>query len=207
MIPRDANNLRRTTLVDVLALTCCLVVARTVLGTTLGYALFVPVCVALAGCVWAGRGWTLVAGAVVGCGLFLNAATPSQLAQWIVLCVSVAMLTRAIGRFSEIASLLATMAWMTFPVWVSPLLQRGVSQSVVSMLLDVHPLIATNGIFLNLGDWTHAPIAYARLTTLGQDTPYAPPTTAWPAIVVHLLLAILLTLVFRYVFRHNAKTP
>jgi hypothetical protein len=90
---------------------------------------------------------------------------------------------------SAIATILA-LAWLTWPVWLSPRLTGPSAATTVKYLTWMHPLFAVNGVLTNLGAWSHLPIAYRYLTTLGQDVPYALPTSIWPAALVHLVLGI-----------------
>jgi len=73
--------------------------------------------------------------------------------------------------------------WLTAPVWLF---------SNHPALLSIHPVFAINGVFPNLGTWTHLPLAYRQLTTLGQDVPYTLPTRIWACVLAHLIPGIAL---------------
>lgn len=70
--------------------------------------------------------------------------------------------------------------WLTGVIWLVPLLGgRG-----VGLLSELHPLLVMNSQLTPLGIWLEHPVIY-RLTTLGQDVPYALPGSCWPAVVLH----------------------
>lgn len=98
------------------------------------------------------------------------------------------------AAFAQTLVLLAWMAWMTWPVWLGPLWPHASAAPWLNRLLPFNPVAAIGGAMIDLGDWTHQPIAYKYLVNLGQDVPYEPPTSAWPAIVAHGVAAILLSL-------------
>jgi len=81
----------------------------------------------------------------------------------------------------------AAMAWLTWPIWLSPWL----TQSMVDWLVPAHPLLAINGVLQHLGSWDRAPIAYRRLTILNQDIPYHLPRSVLPALAVHGVIGLL----------------
>ena len=76
-----------------------------------------------------------------------------------------------------------SLIWLTAPVWLA----SNLSDTGVSHLVAIHPLFAINGVLSNLGTWSHFPIAYRELTTLGQDIPYSLPTMIWPCMLAHLI--------------------
>jgi len=63
---------------------------------------------------------------------------------------------------------------------------------LLDRLLPFNPLAAVGGVLIDLGDWTHMPIAYTHLVNLGQDVPYDPPASAWPAIIAHASAAVMI---------------
>ena len=67
----------------------------------------------------------------------------------------------------------------------------------MSRVVAIHPLFAINGVLVNLGAWSHLPIAYRELTTLGQDVPYTLPASVWPMVLVHALYRELALLYIR----------
>lgn len=107
-------------------------------------------------------------------------------------------------RFSDVASSAVTvtlaLAWLTWPVWLSP----WVTDTTVGWLVRAHPPLALNGLMIHLGVWGEGRLAY-QLTTLGQDVPYHLPSRPYFAIALHLLLGgALLLLAHR---RRRAGAP
>jgi hypothetical protein len=84
-------------------------------------------------------------------------------------------------------TVVCSLIWLTWPVWISPYLQGTRSNPIVDRIISIHPLFAVNGVLANLGEWSHWPIAYTQLTRLGQDISYTFPATVWPAALVHLI--------------------
>jgi hypothetical protein len=77
-----------------------------------------------------------------------------------------------------------SLLWLTWPAWASPWLPG----HSVRWLVMFHPLMAINTAASELGIWTEQRVAY-RLTNLGQDVPYQLPTSIWPCVAVHAILA------------------
>ena len=94
-----------------------------------------------------------------------------------------------------------SLAWLTWPVWLVPHLTGPSAEQTVARLASIHPLFAVNGTLAHLGDWSHWPIAYRSLTTLGQDIAYTLPAGIWPAVATHLMPAILLLFAARFIRR------
>jgi len=90
---------------------------------------------------------------------------------------------------SAIATILS-LSWLTWPVWLSPYLRGPRAETLANDLTSIHPLFAINGVLAHLGAWTHFPIAYQHLTTLGQDVPYTLPRSIWPASLLHLGIGV-----------------
>ncbi len=84
-------------------------------------------------------------------------------------------------------TVILSLIWLTWPVWLSPYLTGPSADAIVARLVAIHPLFAINGVLANLGTWSHLPIAYRELTTLGQDVPYSLPTSIWPCAIIHLV--------------------
>jgi len=76
------------------------------------------------------------------------------------------------------------LAWLTWPVWLSPWLTQG----LVTWLVPAHPIMALNSVVKHLGTWDRAPIAYRQLTTLNEDVSYRLPRTIIPMLAVHVAL-------------------
>jgi hypothetical protein len=88
--------------------------------------------------------------------------------------------------FASALTIVVALLWLTWPIWLAPEL----NESLVSWLVPAHPIMALNGIcFEALGVWSQQPVAY-RLTSLGQDVPYALPHSIVPMILVHAAIAI-----------------
>ena len=102
----------------------------------------------------------------------------------------IASIVRRAGAAPLAASAIAVvicLIWLTWPVWLSPYLTGPHADAIVARLVWVHPLFTVNGVLMNLGTWSHLPIAYRDLTTLGQDVPYALPTNIWPSVLTHFI--------------------
>jgi hypothetical protein len=95
-----------------------------------------------------------------------------------------ARVTPAVASF---VALLVGLAWLTWPVWMSPWIAG--RDELVAVLVRPHPLLAVNGVLVGeAGMWHQRPLAY-HMTTLDQDVPYVLPTTVWPAVLLHAVLA------------------
>ena len=146
----------------------------------------------------------LVAGCVVdGIGaiwLFAIASPQISFVQWL-LCylvliayatllsgMTLALLKlRLVPLAASAITVVCSLIWLTWPVWISPYLEGTRSNPIVDHIIAVHPLFAVNGVLANLGEWSHWPIAYTQLTRLGQDISYTFPASIWPATLVHLI--------------------
>jgi len=79
-------------------------------------------------------------------------------------------------------------AWLTWPVWLSPWMAMSASESIINILVAFHPPLVCNGILTFTPPWTEQSMAYA-LTVLGQDVPLRLPTNALPCVGFHLVVA------------------
>ena len=131
-------------------------------------------------------------------GIFDHPELASAGAQLLLLCALLAAtmiaLVRAVARvvggaIGATVAVAILLAWLTWPVWMSPYFGTGVGTFFVDRLLSHQPLFAIGGAYRAMGDWTHAPIAYSHLTSLGQDVMFAPPANAWAAIGSHTVVA------------------
>jgi hypothetical protein len=105
--------------------------------------------------------------------------------------VATALLRLHLPEFAASAiTVVCSLIWLSWPVWLSPYLTGPHADSLVAWLTWLHPLFAINGVLAHLGAWSHWPIAYQQLTTLGQDIPYTFPSTIWPTISLHLILGV-----------------
>ncbi|GIW76005.1 MAG: hypothetical protein KatS3mg104_1068 [Phycisphaerae bacterium] len=132
---------------------------------------------------------------------------------WVICCGMMSM-TQGIGRligYGPGGGLLLTLflGWMTWPVWMSPYFHTLWGQWCIDHLLGYQPLFAVASLFPEMGDWTHAPIAYARLTNLGQDVLYAYPSGPGKSVALHTGLAVvgMLIALAKYPARPNASDP
>ena len=108
------------------------------------------------------------------------------LAQW-ALTIS---LRRAIGPTLAPASVvIIAMAWLTWPIWLSAVMTAG----MVGWLTPAHPLLALNRTFIDFGIWMEQPVMY-QITALGQDVLSNLPSSVWPCVLFHVLIAAALAL-------------
>jgi hypothetical protein len=192
--------------VALLAGAACFAAAGGTLGLFLGCALLAVI--VAAPLLAPARGWfdpLCIAGGIVdGIALiWLIAAIRSDITfrQWLecyVLLAAVVMalwglimalrrLTRSVHAAGALA-LLLMLLWMTWPVWLSPwLAQSPRADRAVALLAPAHPMLALNGLLIELGVWGEQRMAY-QLTVLGQDVSYSLPGRLWPAVVLHLLI-------------------
>ena len=100
------------------------------------------------------------------------------------------LLRGVIGSLASVSIVTITaVAWLAWPVWTSPWL----TAPVAAWLSPAHPLLAINHVLLDLGVWTQQPWMY-RHTALGQDVAYTLPTTIWPTLIIHAVMALGLAL-------------
>ncbi|CAN5431896.1 hypothetical protein BH10PLA1_BH10PLA1_06770 [soil metagenome] len=88
-----------------------------------------------------------------------------------------------------IVTLLA-LAWLSWPLWLSPWLTFPESGDVASRLASVHPLMSINAVAQQFGFWTQGKIIY-RLTTVGQNFQIALPSGVMRCVSFHLVVATL----------------
>jgi hypothetical protein len=96
-------------------------------------------------------------------------------------------LLRCPAVVSAALSVIAGLAWMTWPIWLSPTWNGGESENSVARLVVCHPGITLNGQLLHLGVWTEQSVAY-HLTDLSQNVSYSPPRHVYPCVLLHALL-------------------
>lgn len=80
---------------------------------------------------------------------------------------------------------LLAIAWLSWPVWLSPWLSN---DEWASRLASIHPLIAINAAIPQYGYWFQSPLMY-ELTSLGQDVNVALPDGVAAAAVFHAAVA------------------
>ena len=74
--------------------------------------------------------------------------------------------------------------WLSWPIWLTPHINGGIA----GWLTPAHPIFAINRVLLDHGVWMQQRLMY-QYSTLGQDVPYTLPTTIWPCVILHLLVA------------------
>jgi hypothetical protein len=103
--------------------------------------------------------------------------------------VAIALLRLHIAPLAACSiTVVLALLWLSSPVWLA----SNLSDAGVARLVSIHPLFAINGVLSNLGTWSHFPIAYRELTTLGQDISYSLPTNIWPSALAHLIAGLVL---------------
>jgi hypothetical protein len=139
--------------------------------------------------------------------LFSIFKAPDTFGQWIELCLALLAYSAALSgltrllRRMRIPESLATaipivigLAWLTWPVWLSP--QFGhLSSKFVNELVSVHPPLVANGVLTAEPPWPERTIAY-RLTRLNQDIPMRLPTSAIACILLHSAIGLPLLAIF-----------
>lgn len=180
---------------------------------SLGFVFAAPVCAMLVALPLAGASSDCRTSLAFACVIALGTATPVCLAatgyagfasaslQLAMLCFAAALLAiegvRLMARggvhpaIPGAVVLVLSAAWMSLPVWMSPHFSEPWGEWVIDHLLAYQPLIALNGAFAPLGDWSHQPLAYTWLTSLGQDVPFAFPPNAWRCVAGHLAIGLL----------------
>lgn len=107
------------------------------------------------------------------------------LALWGLLSLLVSL--RIAPLFASAIVVVLGMAWLAWPVWLSPWLAG--RQTLVGWLVCAHPLFGLDGALRHLGPpWTERHLMYTRLTVLNQDVAYSLPPGVGRAVVVHAAL-------------------
>jgi hypothetical protein len=114
------------------------------------------------------------------------------------------LLTRLRDQPVAAAAIVSTiaLAWLTWPVWVSPWLPG----HDVHWLVTLHPLFAVNSACRDLGIWTEQRVAY-RLTNLAQDVPYQLPASVLPSVAFHAAIAAASLIVSRLAKTRRPDLP
>ena len=123
-------------------------------------------------------------------------ATPGDAMRCVLVLAAYALalagLTAALCRIPHAPAALASfltmllgLAWLTWPVWLSPWLPG--NDRLVAWLGPLNPLLAVNAALKHMGLWDEQRLAY-RLTALVRDVTYAPPGGVWRSALFHLVL-------------------
>jgi hypothetical protein len=149
---------------------------------------------------WLGRALA-AAGVVHGiAGVWLYAAIQSELdlGLWAACYLTldavvfaaggVAVMLRRLGFGGIGAGAIVTVlgiAWMLWPVWLSPALRGTRGERAVAWLVPEHPIFAANGVLRTaLGYWAEQGIAY-HYTSLSDDVAYAVPDSVLACVLIH----------------------
>jgi hypothetical protein len=123
---------------------------------------------------------------------------------WGMMLLALSRLFRAIPLFSASAIVWTIglgLLWLSSPVWLSDVLVQ--HPRWITPLVHTHPLLSLNGQLIELGFWTHRPLAY-QVLSLGQDVPYTLPPRVWPAIVGYASITLGLGLATQGLNRYAA---
>ena len=182
-------------------------------GWTAG-ALLIPCCLpdGRAGRTWRRR-WIRAGGVVVGTAavwLALIGSDAASVGQWAQVSAMLAAYALAMMsllslirrlRFSaglvRAAGIAVGLAWLTWPIWLSPLLANGsgnLARAWLTLAVPVHPILASNGILTFTAPWTEQTIAY-QLTVLDQDVPIQVPATALAGVSFYVTMAMIMGLI------------
>lgn len=85
--------------------------------------------------------------------------------------------------------------YLGWPMYLARAWTNGRVSGLLDGLTSYHPLLVMNGLYPELGDWTHRPIAYRYLVNLGQDVPFALPASAWPLIWMMMTAVVGMTII------------
>jgi len=95
------------------------------------------------------------------------------------------------GTVTAAATSGAAIAWLTWPIWLSPSIAGGASTIAINLLVSLNPILAANGLLTFTSPWTEQSVAYS-LTLLGQDVPLRLPTNPATSIAAHITVATIL---------------
>jgi hypothetical protein len=129
--------------------------------------------------------------------------TSDTIGQWAELCLALFAYSLAISGLSKLlvrlkfSESLATaipitigLAWLTWPIWLSP--QFGhLNSAFVNDLVNLHPPLVANGVLLSESPWPERTLAY-HLTRLNQDIPMRMPTNTIACTLLHAAIGLFL---------------
>jgi hypothetical protein len=195
-------------LAGVIAGAACLGAARGSLGLYLGaLAMLTILLPPLAAAQIDRLGASLAAAAVIDgialvwlAAVFAGVATISQWLQAYVVLAAYGLfllgLTCLLVRFAHplaagAAVCIVGILWLTWPLWLSPWLAGAAGAHAAARLTLLHPPMAINTIFRDLGVWVQQPFMYAH-SSLAQDIPFELPRHIVPGAAVHAILGFIL---------------
>jgi hypothetical protein len=149
---------------------------------------------------WLGRAlaWATVVHGIAGVWLYAAIRTELDLGLWAACYLTLNALVLAIGGVAAllrglrigptgsgaIATVLA-LAWMLWPVWLSPALRGARGERMVAWLVPAHPIFAANAVLRPaLGYWAEQGIVY-HYTSLSDDVNYPLPDGVLWCVLVH----------------------
>ncbi len=91
--------------------------------------------------------------------------------------------------FAAAVAVVIGLAWLTWPVWLSPTIANHETNAAVQNMVNIHPPLVINGILTRQPAWTEMSLAY-HLTDLNQDVPIRMPSSAAPSAAFHAVLGI-----------------
>jgi len=104
------------------------------------------------------------------------------------------LLSRGVGESAARGPVtIVLLAWLTWPVWMSPAFGTSLGTWMIDHAFAYQPLMALNGAYHVLGDWSHSDIAYKYFTNLGQDVLFEMPPHAWHSTILHGTIAFIAT--------------
>jgi hypothetical protein len=118
--------------------------------------------------------------------------------------VSALPLLRLSAIVSAALTVVLGLAWLTWPIWLSPTWNGEASAGWVNRLVVVHPALSVS--LPHLGHWDEQSLAY-HLTDLNQSVPYAPPHSVWVCVLVHVLVGAALFELSALLGRRNTAAP
>ena len=96
------------------------------------------------------------------------------------------------ASLASVVTTILTLAWLTWPIWLSPALVS--HERALGWLCWLHPVLAMNSIVRHLGLWGSpmggSDLAYRFLTNLNQDVAYPKTRSIWPCVSLHLLIGM-----------------
>jgi hypothetical protein len=113
----------------------------------------------------------------------------------IAMCLALGAISWTLRKFglnisgTAAAVTVIAVAWLLWPIWLSPILAGPHGDTIVKLLIPIHPIIAINAALREqLGYWAEQAIAY-YYTSLSDDVNYSLPTNVFACVAFHLALA------------------